>query len=67
MDPISKSRKLGLAIFLIPILTINSLLILSQSFEFKNKPTPGNYYKDIKIYSMGNEENSYIIFGCKIG
>jgi len=24
-------------------------------------------YKDIKIYSMGNEENSYIIFGCKIG
>ena len=53
MDPISKSRKLGLAIFLIPILTINSLLILSQSFEFKNKPTPGNYYKDIKIYDAG--------------
>jgi len=24
-------------------------------------------YKDIKIYSMGNEENSYIIFGCRIG
>ena len=42
-----------MAIFLIPILTINSILILSQSFEFKNKPTPGNYYKDIKIYDAG--------------
>ena len=54
MKLVPKSRILGLVIFLIPILTINFILIFSQSFEFKESPTPGNYYKDIKIYDAGD-------------
>ena len=53
MKLVSKSRILGLVIFIIPFLTINSILIFSQSFQFKYEPTPGNYYKDIKIYNAG--------------
>ena len=53
MKLVSKSRILGLVIFLIPLLTVNSILIFSQSFQFKQKPIPGNYYKDIKIYDAG--------------
>ena len=54
MKLVSKSRILGLVIFLIPLLTINFILIFSQSFEFRKFPIPGNYYKDIKIYDAGD-------------
>ena len=54
MSIISKSRSLGLLIFALSILSINIILILSQIFEFKELPTPGNYYKDIKIYNAGD-------------
>ena len=53
MKLVSKSRILGLVIFLIPLLTINFILIFSQSFEFRKFPIQGNYYKDIKIYDAG--------------
>ena len=53
MKLVSKSRILGLVIFIIPLLTINSILLFSQSFQFKYEPVPGNYYKDIKIYDAG--------------
>ena len=53
MKLVSKSRILGLVIFVIPLLTINSILLFSQSFQFKYEPVPGNYYKDIKIYDAG--------------
>ncbi len=64
MNNLNKSRFVGLAIFLIPIITINIILILSQSFEFSSEPTPGNwyglenadkeYFKGIKIYNAGD-------------
>ena len=54
MKLVSKSKFLGLVIFILPLLAINSILILSQSFEFKLDPTPGNYYKDIKLYDPGD-------------
>ena len=54
MKEVSKSRTLGLAIFILPLLAVNSILILSQSFEFKLDPVPGNYYNDIKIYTAGD-------------
>jgi len=54
MKQVSKSRTLGLAIFILPLLAVNSILILSQSFEFKLDPVPGNYYNDIKIYTAGD-------------
>ena len=54
MKLISKSRILGFMIFFLPILAINSILVLSQSFEFREKPVKGNYYKDIKIYNAGD-------------
>ena len=51
MKLISRSRKLGLVLFIIPLLVINSILIFSQSFEWRGEPTRGHYYKDIKIYN----------------
>ena len=55
MDGIfSKSRTLGLLIFILPILTINFILFFSQSFEFRYEPVPGNYLNDIKIYNAGD-------------
>jgi hypothetical protein len=45
---------LGLVIFILPLIAVNSILILSQSFEFKLNPLPGNYYKDIKLYDSGD-------------
>ena len=54
MKLVSKSRILGLVIFILPLIAVNSILILSQSFEFKLDPLPGNYYKDIKIYDSGD-------------
>ena len=53
MSLISKSRSLALLIFILHFLSVNIILILSQSFEFRKYPTPGNYYKDIKIYNAG--------------
>ena len=54
MKLVSKSRILGLVIFILPLIAVNSILILSQSFEFKLDPLPGNYHKDIKIYDSGD-------------
>ena len=54
MSTISKSRTLGLLIFTLSILSINIILLLSQIFEFKDLPVPGNYFKDIKIYDAGD-------------
>ena len=54
MSLISKSRSLALLIFILHFLSVNIILILSQSFEFRKYPTPGNYYKDIKIYNAGD-------------
>ena len=54
MSIITKSRSLGLLIFIFSILSINIILILSQIFEFKDFPTPGNYFKDYKIYDAGD-------------
>ena len=54
MSIIAKSRSLGLLIFILSILSINIILILSQIFEFKDFPTPGNYYKEFKIYNAGD-------------
>ena len=51
MKLVSRSRKLGLVLFIIPLLVINSILIFSQSFEWRDEPTRGHYYKDIKIYN----------------
>ncbi len=54
MKLVSKSRLLGLVIFVLPIIALNSILVLSQSFEFKYDPIPGNYYNDIRIYNAGD-------------
>ena len=54
MSTISKSRTLGMLIFILSVLSINIILILSQIFEFKKLPVPGNYFKDIKIYDAGD-------------
>ena len=54
MKLVSKSKVLGLVIFILPLIAVNSILILSQSFEFKINPSPGNYYEDIKIYDAGD-------------
>ena len=54
MKLVSKSRLLGLVIFVLPIVALNSILVLSQSFEFKYDPIPGNYYNDIRIYNAGD-------------
>ncbi len=54
MSIISRCRYLGLLIFILSILSINIILILSQIFEFRDIPVPGNYYKDIKIYNAGD-------------
>ena len=69
MSILSKSRSLGLLIFILSILSINTILILSQIFEFKELPTPGNYYKNFKIYNAGDalqdkqglKENGFVI------
>jgi len=54
MNIISRSKYLGMLIFFLPLISVNSILILSQSFEFRNDPVKGNYYKDIKIYNAGD-------------
>ena len=54
MSFIQKSRILGLTIFVFSLISINVILILSQSFDFKSKPTPGNYYKNFKVYNAGD-------------
>ncbi len=54
MSFIQKSRILGLTIFVLSILSVNIILILSQSFNFNSYPTPGNYYKNYKIYDAGD-------------
>ena len=54
MKLVSKSRTLGLVIFIIPLIAINSILVFSQLFEYKSDPSPGNYYKDVKIYNAGD-------------
>jgi len=54
MTNVSKLKIVSLLIFIIPILSINICLILSQIFEFRNFPTPGNYFNDLKIYEAGD-------------
>ena len=56
MDKINKIKKLGLWIFIIPFISVNICLILSQSFEFRefDVPSPGNYYGDWKIFNIGD-------------
>ena len=57
-------RTIALLIFILPILTTNLLLIISQSLVFKTNTNrldspyynkiPGNYFYNIKIYEPGN-------------
>ena len=54
MSFVQKSRILGLTIFVFSLISINVILILSQSFDFKSNPTPGNYYKNFKVYNAGD-------------
>jgi hypothetical protein len=54
MTHVSKLKIVSLLIFIIPILSINICLILSQIFEFREFPTPGNYFGDFKIYDAGD-------------
>ena len=56
MDKINKIKRLGFWIFIIPFISVNICLILSQSFEFRefDVPSPGNYYGDWKIFNIGD-------------
>ena len=54
MNILAKSRFLALAIFILPVISINLILIFSQSFEFRYEPFPGNYFTNIKIYDAGD-------------
>ena len=54
MSFVQKSRILGLTIFVFSLISINVILILSQSFDFKSNPPPGNYYKNFKVYNAGD-------------
>ena len=54
MTYISKLRIVSILIFIFPLISINICLILSQIFEFRNLPEPGNYFGDIKIFEAGD-------------
>ena len=54
MTYISKLRIVSILIFIFPLVSINICLILSQIFEFRNLPEPGNYFGDIKIFEAGD-------------
>ena len=54
MSYISKLRIVSILIFALPLASINVCLILSQIFEFRNLPEPGNYFGDLKIFDAGN-------------
>jgi hypothetical protein len=56
VDKINKIKRLGFWIFIIPFISVNICLILSQSFEFRefDVPSPGNYYGDWKIFNIGD-------------
>lgn len=56
MIEIYKIKKLGFWIFILPFLSINICLILSQVFTFRefNVPSPGNYFYDWKIFDIGD-------------
>ena len=61
---IEKSRSIALLIFIFPIISVNIILILSQSLVFKssdhsiNSPfyanENGNYFYNLKVYEPGN-------------
>jgi len=54
MTYISKLRFVSILIFIFPLVSINLCLLLSQIFEFRNLPEPGNYFGEIKIFDAGD-------------
>ena len=54
MTYISKLRIVSILIFVFPLASINICLVLSQIFEFRNLPEPGNYFGDLKIFDAGD-------------
>ena len=56
MENIFKIKKLSIWIFIIPFISINICLILSQIFEFREFGIsgPGNYFLDYKIFKIGD-------------
>ena len=56
MKEIHKIKNLGFWIFILPFLSINICLILSQIFVFRefDVPSPGNYFYDWKIFDIGD-------------
>ena len=56
MSEISKIKKLGFWIFILPFVSINLCLLSSQIFTFREVgvPSPGNYFYDWKIFDIGD-------------
>ena len=54
MSYISKLRIVSILIFVLPLVSINVCLVLSQIFEFRELPEPGNYFGDLKIFDAGD-------------
>ena len=54
MINVSRLRLVSLLIFILPILSINICLVLSQIFEFREYPSKGNYFGDFKVYNAGD-------------
>ena len=65
---IQKNRSYALFIFFVPIITINILLIVSQSLVLKTNNVdknsqyyheiPGNYFYNLKVYELGDSLRS---------